>query len=123
VNSGKLPTAGFVTPNMCNDAHDCSLATADNWLKNWLPKIMAGSDFTSGNLAIVVTADEDDSSQSNTVLTTVITKQLNNAHKVVSSPLNHYSLTGFYDNVNGGSLLLNASTAPNFAAAFGLKIG
>jgi hypothetical protein len=121
INSGQLPNAGFITPNLCNDAHDCSLTTADNWLKGWLPKIMAGSDFTTGHLAIVVTADEDDSSQSNTVLTTVITKSLNGAHKVVTTSLNHYSLTGFYNQVDGGAYLLNASTAPNFKAAFGLN--
>jgi hypothetical protein len=40
--AGRLPTIGMVVPNQCNDAHNCSLATADNWLKGWLPQLMAG---------------------------------------------------------------------------------
>lgn len=28
------PNFSFVTPNLCNDAHDCKISTADNWLKN-----------------------------------------------------------------------------------------
>lgn len=28
------PSFSFVTPNLCNDAHDCSVSVADDWLKN-----------------------------------------------------------------------------------------
>lgn len=122
IANGALPNAGFVIPNLKNDAHDGSLATADTWLKGWLPKIMAGKDYQSGHLVIIVTADEDDSSQSNTVLTTVIAPQFDGAHKVVTSALTHYSLTGFYEDVEGAATKLNgAATAPSFASAFGLK--
>src|SRR5213082_1098510 len=31
--NGTLPDFSNVAPNLCNDAHDCSLATADAWLK------------------------------------------------------------------------------------------
>ena len=111
------------TKNICNDAHDCSLATADTWLKGWLPKIMAGADFKSGNLAVVVTADEDDRNSGNKVLTTVLHPSLDGAHKVVSSPLTHYSLTAFYDDVIGAPRLRNAANAPPMADAFGLATG
>src|SRR5437773_3038936 len=30
---GNLPDYAFVVPNLCNDAHDCSLSTADQWLQ------------------------------------------------------------------------------------------
>src|SRR5205823_13471069 len=30
---GHLPAYSFVAPNLCNDAHDCSLSTADQWLQ------------------------------------------------------------------------------------------
>ena len=110
VNAGTLPNVGMLVPNICNDAHDCSLGTADAWLKGWLPKIMARPDFTSGKLAIVVTADEDDRNSGNKVLTTVLHSSLNGTHKVVSSALTHYSLTGLYDDVIGASRLRKAST-------------
>jgi phospholipase C len=32
ITSGRLPRVGMVIPNLCNDAHDCSLRTADAWL-------------------------------------------------------------------------------------------
>ena len=28
----------MITPNLCNDAHDCSLGTADAFLKAWVPR-------------------------------------------------------------------------------------
>jgi len=59
----------MLIPNQCNDAHDCSLGTADGWLKNRLPNILASSDFTSGKLAVVVTADGDGNTSGNKVLT------------------------------------------------------
>src|SRR5262249_44563222 len=31
-----LPTVAFVTPNLCNDMHDCSVATGDTWLRTHL---------------------------------------------------------------------------------------
>jgi hypothetical protein len=30
----RLPTVSFVVPNLCNDMHDCSVATGDTWLEN-----------------------------------------------------------------------------------------
>ena len=119
VVAGALPNVGMAVPNICNDAHDCSLGTADSWLRSWLPQIMAGPDYTSGRLAIVVTADEDDHSSGNKVLTVVI--HASDPSRVVSSALNHYSLTGFYSDVLGTPRLRSAASAPSFAAAFGLN--
>lgn len=30
----------WITPNLCNDGHDCSLATTDGWLAAWVPRIL-----------------------------------------------------------------------------------
>ena len=121
VVSGNLPNVGMAVPNICNDAHDCGLGTADSWMRGWLPQIMAGPDYQSGRLAVVITADEDDRNSGNKVLTVVLHRSL--ANKVVSSALNHYSLTGLYNDVLGRPRLRNAATAPGFAAAFGLPVG
>jgi phosphatidylinositol-3-phosphatase len=118
-----LPNAGMLIPNMCNDAHDCSLGTADSWLKNRLPNILASSDFASGKLAVVVTADEDDSTSGNKVLTVVLHASLDGSHKVVSTALTHYSLSRFYSQTTGGSPLRKAAAAPDMAEAFGLTVG
>lgn len=49
-----LPAYSFITPNLCNDAHDCSLTTADNWLKNKIGPLIASSTFQNGGLLIIV---------------------------------------------------------------------
>ena len=116
-NNG-LPAVGMLVPNLCNDAHDCPLATADNWLKARLPTVLQSSDFTSGRLAVVVTADEDDRRSGNKVLTVVLAASLNGT--VVTAPLTHYSLTRFYAQTLGVAPLLNGIGAPDMRAAFGL---
>ncbi|HVU74039.1 MAG TPA: alkaline phosphatase family protein, partial [Mycobacteriales bacterium] len=72
VRAGRLPAIGLVIPDICDDGHDCALSTSDAWLRGWLPVIMAGPDWTSGKLAIVITFDEDDHSDNNRVLTVVL---------------------------------------------------
>lgn len=121
VVNGNLPNVGMVVPNLCNDAHDCTLGTADGWLRGWLVPILAGSDFQSGRLAVIVTADEDDRSSNNAVLTVVI--HPSQSGRVVSTALNHYSLAGLQSDVIGMPRLRGGATAPGLAAAFGLTVG
>lgn len=118
---GALPAVGMVTPNLQHDAHDGTLAAADGWLKNWLTLIYTSPDWQAGRLAVVVTADEDDSSQNNTVLTAVL--HPSQAGQVISTALNHYSLTGLLTQVAHAPCIRRGCGAANFAAAFGLPIG
>jgi phospholipase C len=37
---GRLPTFVWITPNLCDDGHDCSLATADRFLARTLPPLL-----------------------------------------------------------------------------------
>jgi acid phosphatase len=53
----RLPDFSFVVPNICDDAHNCSLATADSWLKSHLAPLIASSDFQKSGL-LVITFDE-----------------------------------------------------------------
>jgi len=39
-NPRRLPAFSFVAPNLCNDAHDCPLATANAFLERWLPPLL-----------------------------------------------------------------------------------
>lgn len=116
--NGALPVVGEVTPNLNNDAHDGSLATADNWLKAWLTLIYASPDWKSGRLAVIVTADEDANNQGNLVLTSVLHPSLSG--KVVTTALNHYSLTRALTDLAGAPCIRNGCTAPSLLAAFGL---
>ncbi len=48
----------FITPNLCNDTHDCPVATGDAWLANWLPAIVSSHAYRAGSVAIFITWDE-----------------------------------------------------------------
>ena len=118
--AGTLPNIAMVVPDLCNDAHDCSLSVADSWFQARMQKIFAGPDWQSGHLAVVLTADEDDSSQGNKVLTVVI--HPSQSGHVVTTPLTHYSLTRLYEDVVGAPHLNNAATAPSMSDAFGMPM-
>jgi len=118
ITTGTLPNVGMVIPNLCNDAHDCPLGTADTWFKGWMTKLFDGPDWKSGHLAVVLTADEDDKSAGNTVLTVVI--HPSQKANMVTSPLTHYSLTRLYEEVAGTRYLFGAASAPSMTTAFGL---
>ena len=120
ITQGALPNIGMVIPNLCNDAHDCPLSTADAWFKGWMTKIFDGPDWRSGHLAVVLTADEDDKSSENTVLTVVI--HPSQKANVVTTPLTHYSLTRAFEEVAGTPFLFGAASASSMTKAFGLPL-
>jgi hypothetical protein len=118
IRAGRLPAVGMLVPNLAHDGHDGTLAAADDWLGGWLPRLLHGRDFRSGRLAIVVTADEDDGSSDNRILTVVLARGL--SHRVVRTPLTHFSLTRFYDDAAGVRPLRGAARATSLGTAFGL---
>ncbi len=119
--AGTLPGAGMVIANMCHIAHDCPLSTADAWLKTEVAPVLAGPDFRQGRLVVVITADEDDHSGDNRVLTVVATKDMP-GHQVVDTPLTHLSLSRLYAEVLHFAPLRGAAGAPSLADAFHLDV-
>jgi hypothetical protein len=120
IQSGGLPNIGMVIPDLCNDAHSCPLQTADTWLRTTLEPVLAGPDWRSGRLAVVITADEDDHHQDNLVLTTVLHPSLQ--HVVVDQPLSHLSLSRFLSEVVHQPPMRDAAGAPSLGDAFHLHI-
>jgi hypothetical protein len=57
--AGKAPDYAFIVPDMCNDGHDCSLATVDRWLSEHVPAILASPAWQDSGL-LIVTFDEGD---------------------------------------------------------------
>jgi phosphatidylinositol-3-phosphatase len=120
--TGSLPNAGMVVANMCHIAHDCPLGTADAWLRDHVGPVLAGPDFATGRLVVVITADEDDHSDDNRVLTVVASRAMSD-HQVVSTPLTHLSLSRLYAEVVGFAPLRDAASAPSLVEAFHLPLG
>src|SRR6266496_3833718 len=61
---GTLPHFSNIVPNLCNDAHDCSLTTADTWLRNNIAPLIASPTFQQDGLLIIV-FDESGSDNTN----------------------------------------------------------
>jgi hypothetical protein len=122
VSQGSLPDIGLAIPNNCHNAHDddCDLGIADQWFKSQLTKVLAGPDYRSGRLAVVLTADEDDRHSDNHVLTVVI--HPSQSADVVDQPLTHYSLCRLFSEVTHTTPLAEAQAAPSMAEAFRLPI-
>jgi acid phosphatase len=121
VTDGTLPAVGMAVPDLCNDAHDCGLDVADRWMRDVVGKVMAGPDWRSGRLAVVITADEDDKHHDNVVLTAVLHPAVD--HVVVATRLDHYALSRALSEVAGAPPLRKAAAAPSLLAAFGLVAG
>jgi hypothetical protein len=59
LNAANLPNFSFIVPNLCNDAHDCSLATADAWLKTNIDPLVQSSQFQKDGLLIILFDEAD----------------------------------------------------------------
>jgi hypothetical protein len=53
-----LPRFSFITPNLCNDTHDCPVSTGDTWLSRWVPAIVSSPAYRAERTVIVITWDE-----------------------------------------------------------------
>jgi hypothetical protein len=51
--AGALPSFTWITPNLCNDMHDCGVAAGDRWLSAVVPQIIGTPDFSTSVLFIV----------------------------------------------------------------------
>ena len=51
--AGTIPSFVWMTPNLCSDMHDCSVATGDAWLSSVVPQILRTPDFGTSVLFIV----------------------------------------------------------------------
>lgn len=109
----------FITPNVCNDGHDCSTATADRWMSVEVPRILNTAEYRSGSTALFITWDENDSGGS--LVPTYVVAPSVVAGTRVSSPLNHYSLLRTSEELLGLTPLLGAAAgAPSMRGPFHL---
>jgi phosphatidylinositol-3-phosphatase len=59
--NNNLPQYSFIVPNLLNDAHDGSLATADAWLKQHIAPLIASSTFQKDGILMIVFDESLDS--------------------------------------------------------------
>jgi hypothetical protein len=81
----------FVTPNLCDDGHDCPQSTADAWLRDFAAKVIATPEYQDGSTAVFITSDEDDSRSGNRVSLIVMAPTVP-AGRSTATAFDHYSL-------------------------------
>ena len=62
--AGSLPNFVFITPNLCNSAHDCWLGITDEWLGLQMQALLNYFNAKSQSFLIILTWDEGDSNAS-----------------------------------------------------------
>jgi phospholipase C len=114
----RLPAFAFVTPNTCDDGHDCSTSTADRWLGAWLDRIVTSKAYAAGRTAVFVTWDEGVGSD-NRVATVVVAPSVPPGTRAGHS-FTHYSLLRTTEQLLGLTPLRAAARAASMRRAFGL---
>lgn len=108
----------FVTPNLCDDMHDCDTATGDAWLATFMGKVFASPEYAAGRTAVFLTWDEDDSGHSNHIATVVAAPSI--APGTVSgASFDHYSMLRTTEEMLGLGFIGNARRATSMRDAFG----
>jgi hypothetical protein len=87
-NYQALPVVSFVVPNLCNDMHDCSVATGDQWLRVHLAGYARWA--VTHDSLLIVTFDEDDGSQSNHIATIIVGEHV--VPGKYAKPVDHYNI-------------------------------
>jgi acid phosphatase len=85
-----LPSFSFISPDLCNDMHSCSIKTGDDWLARNVPQILDSTAFTAQRSLLVVTFDEGDSSDN--VVACIFAGPAAQRGAVSSTRYTHYSL-------------------------------
>jgi phospholipase C len=115
--TGNLPNFSFVTPNLCDDAHSCPVASGDRWLAQFVPTILASPSYQAGAVAVFLTYDEGTSD--NHVPTIVIAPTVPTS-TVSHTAFSHYSLLLTTEQLLGLPALGSAAAAASMRADFHL---
>jgi acid phosphatase len=96
-NYANLPTVSFLIPSLCNDMHDCSVATGDSWARTHLGPYLSWAD--QHNSLLIVTFDEDDNSPANHILTFVAGANVHSGQ--FAGPVSHYGVLATVEHLYG----------------------
>ncbi len=106
----------FIVPNQCNDMHDCSVATGDKFLRDFVPHIL-NSDAWQQNGVLFIIWDEDTPYQNNRVPLLVISPDIPKGFRS-NAMHDHYSLLRTVEDAWNLGCLQEACRANNLAEFF-----
>jgi len=103
--ASNTPQYSWISPDMCNDTHDCPIQTGDTWLASTVPQILASPAWKRNGVLFIVW-DEAEDPQSNAVAALVIAPKLKAHTSAVA--YDHYSLLATIEDLLGVRRLGNA---------------
>jgi hypothetical protein len=107
----------FVTPNLINDMHDGTISDGDNFLKSFVPGLIATPQYQAGSTVIFITWDENSGGSGNQIPCIVISPYTHGVKD--ATPYTHYSLLRTTEELLGLPLLGNAASANSMLGKFG----
>jgi hypothetical protein len=102
-----LPTVSFVIPDLCNDMHDCSVATGDTWIRNNLDGYVSWA--MTHNSLLILTFDEDNRLSGNRIPTLVVGQPARPGS--YTERITHYNVLRTLQDMYGLPCLANSCTA------------
>ena len=111
-----LPTVSFVIPNLCDDMHDCSVASGDTWLKNNIDAYAQWA--KTHNSLLIVTWDEDDSTTSANQIATIF-YGANLSNGPYQETINHYTILRTLEDMYSVAALGSAANATAISDVWG----
>jgi phosphatidylinositol-3-phosphatase len=85
-SSAPLAPLTFIAPNLCNDMHDCSIATGNGWLAGHVPAML------NAGAKVIITFDEGSTSDHGGGNVYMVVAKNGMKHTVRPGTFTHYSL-------------------------------
>jgi phospholipase C len=110
-----LPAFAFITPDLCNDTHDCDVKVGDAFLARWVSRILESPAYRAGRTAVIVAWDED------SPMPNIVISPSTKPGRRVSDRVDHYSLLRTTEEMLGLQTFLGAAaTAASMRPLFNL---
>ncbi len=90
--AGKLPDYSLVVPDLCNDMHDCSVATGDRWLAQFVAPLLGSAQLRGGALFVVFDESDDSNVDGGGIVPAIVAGPLVRPGARTAAVLDHYSL-------------------------------
>jgi hypothetical protein len=110
---GGQPTDSFIVPNLCNDMHDCSTQTGDNWLKANLPTILQYDQANRGLLILTWDEADPDANGTNQIATLLLGPMIRPG--TYAQKIDHYAVLHTIEKIAGVACTADACSAPLLA--------
>lgn len=123
LRASRLPAFAWITPNLCDDGHDCPIASVDRFLADLVPSLLAGVG-PHGVLAVVWDEGTGDSGCCGLAVggrvPLILAGPPVRAGYRLSTPADHYSLLALIEDTFGLPRLRSAACpcTPSLNAAF-----